>query len=246
MLIISFDKSGATKYLFIIGEDLPGVIHYKALLLYHGSGGCCNKFSNILPWATLVVTFFQFQLSCIQTCSGFMHLHFMKKILFLILLIPPCVFSQDIKIDETDGFTGQRYIETTIVNLRSAYTTGIGLSLSASGEHLLLNIVGYGDGLGAIKKKDIVYLLMEDGMIITASSIGDQPANEGGLTKVYQHHFLIRKKDLQDIYVKQTRLVRISTAAGNRDIPVSKKSAKELKKISEILIKALAKQPPGK
>lgn len=175
-----------------------------------------------------------------------MHSHLIKILFHLILLIPACVFSQDIKIDETDGFTGQRYVETTIVNLKSAYTTGIGLSLSASGEHLLLNIVGYGDGMGAIKKKDLVYLLMEDGMIITASSIGDQPANEGGFTKVYQHHFLIRKKDLQDIYAKQTRLVRISTSAGNRDIPVSKKSAKEIRKTSEILIKALAKQPAGK
>lgn len=167
----------------------------------------------------------------------------MTKLLLLVLLIPASVLSQDIKIDETDGFTGKRYIETTIVSLKSAYASGMGLSLSASGEHLLLNIVGYGDGIGAIQKTDKVFLLMEDGMIITASSIGDQPENEGGLARVYQHHFLIRKKDLDDIYTKQTRLVRISTAAGNRDIPVSKKSSKELKKSGQILLKALAKQP---
>ena len=167
----------------------------------------------------------------------------MNKLLLLVLLIPACVLSQDIKIDETDGFTGQRYIETTIVSLKSAYANGIGLSLSASGAHLLLNIVGYGDGIGVIKKTDKIFLLMEDGLIITATSIGDQPENEGGLTRVFQHHFLIRKKDLEEIFIKQTRLVRISTSAGNRDIPVSKKNSKELKKSGQILLKALAKQP---
>ena len=164
---------------------------------------------------------------------------FMNKLLLYVLLIPSVVLSQDIKIDETNGFTGQRYIETTIVSLKSSYTTGMGLSLSSSGEHLLLNIVGYGDGIGAIKKTDMVYLLMDDGLIITASSIGEQPANEGGLTKVYQHHFLIRKKDLQDLYNKKTVLLRLNTAAGNRDVPVSKRSAKEIKKASGLLMKAL-------
>lgn len=164
----------------------------------------------------------------------------MKKFLLLCLLMPAVCYSQDIKIDETDGFTGVRYIETTIVSLKSAYTTGMGLSLSASGDHFLLNIVGYGDGIGAIKKTDKVFLLLDDGMIITATSIGDQPENEGGMTKVYQHHFLIRKKDLQDISNKQIRLVSISTAAGNRDIPVSKRGSKELKKSGQILLKALA------
>lgn len=163
------------------------------------------------------------------------------KILFILLLFPLAIVGQDIKIDESDGFTGQRYIETTIVSLKSAYTNGLGLSLSASADHFLVNIVGYGDINEPVKKTDLVYLLLENGLVITAVSIGDQAANQGGLTKVYQHHYLIKFKDLQQLITHTTVLVRIGTANGSRDITVSKRAAKEIKRSASILAKAFAR-----
>jgi len=169
-----------------------------------------------------------------------------KFFLFLFLLLPALASAQDIKLDEVDGFTGQRTIETTIVSLKTAYTSGMGISLAAIGQHYVINIVGYGNGIGAIRKQDVVHLLLDDGLVVTGSSIGDQPENEGGLTKLFQHHYLVKRKDLDDLVNNKVVLVRISTLAGNLDIPVSKRSAREISKMSAVLLKALGKVPPAR
>ncbi len=165
----------------------------------------------------------------------------MKFFVFLLLVIPVSGNSQDIKLNEIDGFTGLRVIETSIISLKAAYTTGLGIYFSSSGDHYLVNIVGYGDGLGPVKKIDNVFFLMEDGLILTTVSIGDQPANDGGFTKVFQHHYLTRMKDLIDLKNKKTRLIRISSAVGNRDITIGKKTAKDIQKMAGIFIKELKK-----
>ena len=170
----------------------------------------------------------------------------MKKYLACLLFIfPYYCMAQQIKTNEVDGFTKERTIHTSIVSLKSAYTTGMGLSLSSVGNHYLVNIVGYGNGIGVVRKTDFVYFLMDDGLILTATSIGDQPENEGGFTRVYQHHYLLRLKDVQDLQNKKVVLVRLTTPAGNMDIEVPKKIAKEIKKMGDIFLKEVAKNPPG-
>lgn len=165
----------------------------------------------------------------------------MKRFIVIILLAPLCSLSQEIKSNEVDGFSGNRIIETSIVSLKSAYTKGLGMYLSSSGDHCLVNVVGYGNGLGLIRKADFVYFLMDDGLILTAQSIGDQPEDEGGLTKAYQHHYLIRIKELYDLQNKNPVLLRITTAQGNRDISLSKKNIKEIKKLAELFLKETRK-----
>ena len=169
----------------------------------------------------------------------------MKYLLLLLFIFPYYCIAQEIKTNEVDGFTKERTIHTSIVSLKAAYTTGMGLSLSSVGNHFLVNIVGYGTGIGAVRKTDFVYFLMDDGLILTATSIGDQPENEGGLTRVYQHHYLLRLKDVQDLQNKKVVLVRLTTPAGNLDIEVSKKTAKQIRKLGEIFLKEVAKTPPG-
>ncbi len=170
----------------------------------------------------------------------------MLKTFFVALLLSPLwSLAQQIKLNEVDGFTGKRHIETSIVSLQAAYTNGMGISLSTVGDHYLVNIVGYGKGIGAIRKQDFVYFLMEDGLIITATSIGNQPENEGGLTRVFQHHYLVRMKDLVDLSIKKTRVLRLTTLAGNLDITVNKKNAKDISKLGTILIKEIKKTAPA-
>ena len=168
------------------------------------------------------------------------------RLLCILLLLPALAFAQQIKQDEIDGFTGQRTIETTIVSLKTAYTSGLGISLAVVGQHFVVNIVGYGNGIGAIRKEDVIHLLLNDGLVITATSIGDQPGNEGGLTKVFQHHYLLKRKDLDHLLAAKVVLLRISTVSGNLDVPVTKRGAKEINKMTDLLLKTLSKAPPAK
>ncbi len=154
----------------------------------------------------------------------------MKYLIALCLIIPLAGVSQEIRTNTVDGFTGQRTIETSVISLKTAYTTGMGLYLSSTGPHYLVNLVGYGTGFGAIQNTDFLYFLMDDNKILTAASIGDQPANDGRGTKIYQHHYLFRFKDLKDLATKNAVLLRVTTATGNPDITLSKLNTKEIKK----------------
>jgi hypothetical protein len=48
----------------------------------------------------------------------------------------------------------------------------MGISLAAIASITSL-IVGYGNGIGTVRKQDVVHLFLDNGLVVTATSIGD-------------------------------------------------------------------------
>ncbi|WP_207496945.1 hypothetical protein [Aridibaculum aurantiacum] len=160
--------------------------------------------------------------------------------MLLVVLAQPAS-SQSIRLSNYNGFTGEHDIETSIVTLKNGFTNGFGVSLRSYGHNQYLSFIGYGSNNRAVGENDRLQFVQQDGSIIKFDSRVQLPSNQTPVPNLYIHHYFITRREVEALQKTPVTSVRVVSAYSQTDIPVSKKMAKELVRLSEIFIKELDK-----
>jgi hypothetical protein len=165
-----------------------------------------------------------------------------KIFLLACLLIPLALSAQRIKKNEVNGFTDERTIETSIVTLKQGFSTGFGVEFTAVNKIYYLSLIGYGRNNSVVANDDRLQFIFNNGAIVKFNSRVELPSGDGAVPNLYIHHYYIKLSDIEMIRNNTIVIVRVMSPDGSaNDIPVVKKNAKELSKLSEIFIKEVNK-----
>jgi hypothetical protein len=162
----------------------------------------------------------------------------MKKIVFILLIIPTLSYSQKIAQDEIDKFTKSHVIKTSEVTLKAGLNTGFGVYFRSDDSTIFVVFDGYGKGASVIGKDDKIILLFENDSTLTETSTGIQDYSTVetslGQMKKYHHQYNFTKEDLQLVKSFKLKAIRIYEvdAYENIDIPTGKQD--QMKKLAQV------------
>jgi hypothetical protein len=162
-------------------------------------------------------------------------------ILFVLALPVNNVCGQRITRSEYNGFTSEYDIESSIVTLKQGYTTGFGVALRAVSNTLYLTFIGYGKKNTLVNEDERIQFLLYDGTVIKFPTRIQLPSNESAVPNLYIHHYFISKKEIELLKSSPVLVMRVYSESSHNDIPVNKKGAKDLMKLSEVFLAEMSK-----
>ena len=167
-----------------------------------------------------------------------------RNILFVfsfLLFILPGAKAQSIVHSDYDGFTGNRNIETSIVSLKSGFSTGFGIAFRVERKNYYMSLIGYGKKNRSVAEEDRLQFILKDGSIIKFDSRVQLPSNESSVPNLYIHHYYISKNEVDALKKNPVSIVRVVSPSAHVDFAVSKKNSGELIKVSKLFIDEINK-----
>jgi hypothetical protein len=169
----------------------------------------------------------------------------MKYIFLLIACVPAFSFSQFIKADQVDSFTGQKRIVTQWVALEagvSLQTNGLNaISFNTVNSNIYIVLHGGGKSAGTILPDDIA-LLITDKDTILIKSAGMQVSYGRWDPYYYDHEYLIDPGGLVKLSQNKLRAVRRYTSEGIVELDIKEKYRDKIMELCDALLKEMGKK----
>lgn len=162
----------------------------------------------------------------------------MKKILLLLITIASFnSYSQKIKVDETDKFTGQRRIETSSVNLKVAAMGSVLSSIRGVDTSFFINLSGAGPAAVVIGSNDQAIFLLDDESTVIIYSTDVQGYKVVGPTgKTYDHQYKATFEVIKKLSEHSIKSVRKYGSRGYQDFDVPERNQNNLKELAALFL----------
>jgi hypothetical protein len=164
----------------------------------------------------------------------------MKRFVTLLLILPLLSEAQRIEENQVDKFTGQRRVQTSSSTLKIGTTNGLAAHLRASGDSYLINLSGYGQGVGIVRKGAKAILLLENDSTLTVFAPETQSYEVSAYQNTFDHQYTISLADLQTLRQYKVKSIRRYTTEGYVDTDIPRKNQDEIKKLSSLFLGALS------
>ena len=166
----------------------------------------------------------------------------MKRLFFLLLLMPLFSSAQKIRINEVDKFIKQKRIETFPLTLLSSSNIKLAVTLSSVGSAVYIQLSGSGLGANRIEAHDKVIFLFENDSTVTVMSKGYQNFEIGVTTNSYKHSYILSIPDLLKLSRHNLQALRKYHSEEFDDIYISKEGGELFKKLTDVFIGELMKE----
>ncbi len=162
--------------------------------------------------------------------------------MLLALLLPLGTLAQEIKSNETDAVTNERTIETSIVTLKSGFSTGFGVSFTAVNTTCYLNIIGYGQGDRMLDETDSIWFVLSNGAIAKLNAPLQVSGEAGAYQNMYLYHYYIPLEMVEAMKDHPVVLARIVAGKDDvTDIAITKKNSKAFAKLCSLFLTEVSK-----
>ena len=166
----------------------------------------------------------------------------MKRLFFLLLLMPLFSDAQKIRINEVDKFIKQKRIETFPLTLLSSSNIKLAVTLSSVGSAVYVQLSGSGLGANRIEAHDKVIFLFDNDSTVTVMSKGYQNFEIGVTTNSYKHSYILTIPDLLKLSRHNLQALRKYHSEEFDDIYISKEGGELFKKLMAVFIAELTKE----
>ena len=166
----------------------------------------------------------------------------MKRIIFILLLLPFYSGAQKIKVNEFDKFIKQRRVETFPLQVISVTNIRLAISFSAIGSKFFVQLSGTGLGANRIDANDNVIFLLDNDSTVTVKSTGYQNFEIGATVSSYRHNYTVSLTDLEKLSQNSLQALRKYHADEFDDIYIPKKSSEQIKQLTDMFLQELQKE----
>ena len=165
----------------------------------------------------------------------------MKRLPFLMLLLPLGIFAQKVKVNEYDKFIKQRRIELEPLPIMSTDKVQVRLTYTSIGSNFYVLLSGYGWGAFSIDSDNEMIFLLANDSTVTVKSTGIQMTDISGPNLSYKHRYAIKPSDLDILSKNEIVGIRKYGVNNFTDLKMSKAPAQMLQVMSSLFVDELKK-----